>query len=42
MNNWAEENLQLRSPEATPKPKQTLYRASSNTPVEYAMEFMEI
>ncbi|MBS9435134.1 hypothetical protein [Photorhabdus hainanensis] len=37
----AEDNLQLRSPEASPKPKQTLYRASGNTPVEYVMEFME-
>ncbi|WP_387468341.1 type VI secretion system Vgr family protein, partial [Photorhabdus sp. RM323S] len=36
-----EENLQLDSPEAPPKPKQTLYRVSGNTPVEYVMEFKE-
>ncbi|WP_387468409.1 hypothetical protein, partial [Photorhabdus sp. RM323S] len=36
-----EENLQLDSPEAPPKPKQTLYRFSGNTPVEYVMEFKE-
>nr|MCC8422998.1 type VI secretion system tip protein VgrG [Photorhabdus thracensis] len=37
----AEENLQLRSPQTTPKPKQTLYQASDNTPVEHVMEFTE-
>ncbi|MGV8004192.1 type VI secretion system tip protein TssI/VgrG [Photorhabdus temperata subsp. temperata] len=37
----AEENLQLDSPEAPPKPKQTLYQASDNTPVEHVMEFKE-
>ncbi|OWO78941.1 type VI secretion protein, partial [Photorhabdus luminescens] len=37
----AEENLQLSSPEAPPKPKQTLYRASGNTQIEYVMEFTE-
>ncbi|WP_350307514.1 type VI secretion system Vgr family protein [Photorhabdus viridis] len=36
-----EENLQMSSPEAPPKPKKTLYRASGNTPVEYVMEFTE-
>ncbi|WP_235184825.1 hypothetical protein [Photorhabdus temperata] len=36
-----EENLQLNSPEAPPKPKQTLYQASDNTPVEHVMEFTE-
>ncbi len=36
-----EENLQLSSPEAPPKPKKTVYRASGNTPVEYVMEFTE-
>ncbi|MFD0707102.1 type VI secretion system Vgr family protein [Photorhabdus akhurstii] len=38
----AEDNLQLRSPEAPPKPKQTLYEVGDNTPVEYVMEFTEI
>ncbi|RAW94601.1 bacteriophage T4 gp5 trimerisation domain-containing protein, partial [Photorhabdus sp. S10-54] len=37
----AEENLQLSSPEVPPKPKQTLYRASGNTQIEYVMEFTE-
>uniref|UniRef100_UPI0036DDD9D2 type VI secretion system tip protein TssI/VgrG n=1 Tax=Photorhabdus sp. RM323S TaxID=3342828 RepID=UPI0036DDD9D2 len=37
----AEENLQLSSPETPPKPKQTLYQASDNTPVEHVMEFTE-
>ncbi|NRN30346.1 type VI secretion system tip protein TssI/VgrG [Photorhabdus heterorhabditis] len=37
----AEENLQLNSPETPPKPKQTLYQASDNTPVEHVMEFTE-
>lgn len=37
----AEENLQLRSPEATPKPKKTVYEVSDNAPLEYVMEFME-
>ncbi|MCC8465691.1 hypothetical protein [Photorhabdus bodei] len=37
----AEENLQLRSPETPPKPKQTLYEVGDNTLVEYVMEFME-
>ncbi|KMW73994.1 type VI secretion protein [Photorhabdus luminescens subsp. luminescens] len=37
----AEENLQLSSPENPPKPKQTLYQASDNTPVEHVMEFTE-
>ncbi|MCT8349912.1 type VI secretion system tip protein VgrG [Photorhabdus temperata] len=37
----AEENLQLNSPQATPKPKKTVYEVSDNAPVEYVMEFME-
>ncbi|AXG42087.1 type VI secretion system tip protein VgrG [Photorhabdus laumondii subsp. laumondii] len=37
----AEENLQLSSPEASPKPKKTLCEVGDNTPVEYVMEFME-
>ncbi|KMW71047.1 type VI secretion protein [Photorhabdus luminescens subsp. luminescens] len=37
----AEENLQLSSPENPPKPKQTLYQVSDNTPVEHVMEFTE-
>ncbi|OCQ52290.1 Phage-related baseplate assembly protein [Photorhabdus australis subsp. thailandensis] len=36
-----EENLQLNSPQATPKPKKTVYEVSDNAPVEYVMEFME-
>ncbi|WP_387466920.1 type VI secretion system tip protein TssI/VgrG [Photorhabdus sp. RM323S] len=37
----AEENLQLNSPQATPKPKKTVYEVSDNTLVEYVMEFKE-